>query len=344
MRILFATNHAYLPERVGGSETSTHELCLTLRERGHEVAVLAGRARRSGLRAVVRDFGPGYEVFRAKAPPAAVRAVVDAIRPDVAIVQAGSPLRLAAPLVELGVAVVVYLRDGLFDELGGAVEELPAVRYLATSRALAQRFEQAFSIAVPSIPPLVRPERYRVETSRQTATFVCPYPQKGVGIALELARRRPDIPFHFVESWSLRPARRALLRLEALRLRNVVWRGATFDMREVYGRTRLVVAPSQWFEGWGRVVSEAQVSAIPALASNSGGLAEAVGDGGLLVPAHAHPDAWEAALSRVWDDEAFYERLAEGARRHGARADFQPDAIASRLEAILEDAVAMRSG
>src|SRR3546814_16284686 len=41
LRILFATGHGYLPQRVGGSETSSHELILALQEQGHHCAVLS---------------------------------------------------------------------------------------------------------------------------------------------------------------------------------------------------------------------------------------------------------------------------------------------------------------
>src|SRR5712692_2433323 len=41
LRILFITDHTYPPQRVGGAESSTHDLALTLKERGVEVAVLA---------------------------------------------------------------------------------------------------------------------------------------------------------------------------------------------------------------------------------------------------------------------------------------------------------------
>src|SRR3546814_15630981 len=41
MKILFATGHGYLPPRVGGSETRSHELILALQEQGHRCAVLS---------------------------------------------------------------------------------------------------------------------------------------------------------------------------------------------------------------------------------------------------------------------------------------------------------------
>ena len=122
----------------------------------------------------------------------------------------GRPLALVDRFTSLGVPCAIYLRDAAFDNLGGPVVERDGVRFVATSRDLARRFAEAFGIHPPSIPPIVRPERYRVESSRKSVTFVCPFPAKGVDIALALAARRADIPFVFVESWQMHPVRRAI--------------------------------------------------------------------------------------------------------------------------------------
>jgi glycosyltransferase involved in cell wall biosynthesis len=83
------------------------------------------------------------------------------------------------------------------------------------------------------------------------------------------------------------------------------------------------------------VASEAQVSGIPVLASTRGGLPESVGPGGILVDPTASLDCWERALARMWDDDAEYERLAELARQHSRRPEFQPAAIIAQLLDVL---------
>jgi glycosyltransferase involved in cell wall biosynthesis len=350
MKVLFATHHAYLPHHVGGSEFSTHDLCLTLREHGVAVAVvsslfprgwLAARRRLAfagrGADSVVRDDALGYPVFRCKRPAATVGKVVRDFRPSVAVLQAGRPLAFVDELVDAGVPCAVYLRDASFDDLGGTVRARPGVRYLATSRDLASTFAERFGIRPLRIPPLVRPERYRVEPSRRNVTFVCPFASKGLDIALGLAARRPDIPFVFVESWQLHPVRRLLLNRRLRRLRNVTHRPPTDDMRGIYREARLVLVPSRAREGWGRVTSEAQLSGIPALASRIGGLPEAVGPGGILVDPEAGLEPWARALARMWDDPEEYARLAALARQHSSRPDFQPAAIAQRLLAALTE-------
>ena len=348
MRVLFATNHAYLPDRVGGSEVSTHDLCLTLQERGVQVgvmsallpwALLPARGRLASLVRAKSDFARGnpfgYPVFRCKHPVEAVRAVVDAFGPSVTVLQAGQPLALFDRFAALDVPCAVYLRDAFFDDLGGAVVQRRGVRYVATSQDLALRFATAFGIHPLRIPPLIRPERYRVERPGTHVTFVCPIRGKGLDVALGLAARRRDIPFLFVESWPVRRVDRVALYAKMRRTRNITYRRSTGDMRTVYRDTKILLAPSLWPEAWGRVVSEAQLSGIPVLASLTGGLPESVGPGGALIDPGADLDHWERALAQIWDDDVEYERLAELARRHAGRPEFQPDAIIEQLLAVL---------
>jgi glycosyltransferase involved in cell wall biosynthesis len=356
MKVLFATNHAYPPLRVGGSESSTHDLCLTLAELGVDVSVLSSSLPRRStgvgdrLRAfprrahtLVRDELPGYPVYRAPSPAAAARAAIRECRPDVAVIQAGRPLALAERLTSLGVPCLVYLRDAGLSKLGGMVRRRDDLRWAAVSQDLALRFEAASGIPPEIVPPLVRPDRYRVESTRRTVAFVCPFPDKGVDIALALAARRPDIPFVFVESWPLGPVRRLALARRIRALGNATLRGPFDDMREVYREARLMLVPSRSPEAWGRVVSEAQVSGIPALAGSRGGLPESVGAGGILVDPAAGLEEWEEALARIWDDEAECARLAERAREHAERPEFEPATIAAKLLPVLAALVATRT-
>ena len=64
------------------------------------------------------------------------------------------------------------------------------------------------------------------------------------------------------------------------------------DMRPIYAITSVLVAPSLWFEPWGRGASEAVFNNIPVIAANSGGLSEAIAGGGILLdtPEHCQQD------------------------------------------------------
>jgi glycosyltransferase involved in cell wall biosynthesis len=99
------------------------------------------------------------------------------------------------------------------------------------------------------------------------------------------------------------------------------------DMRALYARARLLLAPSQWEEAWGRVATEAQINGIPVLASDRGGLPESVGPGGVLAPHDASMDVWQEAFSRIWDDEDRYRHYSEQALAYSKRPEIQPNTI-----------------
>lgn len=52
---------------------------------------------------------------------------------------------------------------------------------------------------------------------------------------------------------------------------------------------------------------------------------------------------WASVLAEIWDDHLEYERLAELARRHAGRLEFQPEAIIDQLIPILGELTATRT-
>lgn len=125
---------------------------------------------------------------------------------------------------------------------------------------------------------------------------------------------------------------------------NITLRDSTDDMRTVYRDAKILLVPSLCFEGWGRSVSEAQLSGIPILASDRGGLPESVGPGGILVDAESGITDWEQALARMWDDDMAYERLAALALQHARRPEFEPRALVARLLAMITELVETCNG
>ncbi|WP_372623163.1 glycosyltransferase [Falsiroseomonas sp.] len=355
MRILFVSDHAYLPQRVGGTKSSTHELCLSLRERGHKVGVLCHPGpRRDALwlyhRVARRAFGPerpvadhvlGYPVWRRyDLDGRTLRLVAARLRAEAVVVQAERASPLIAAALETGLAVFVYLRDVELHKLAAPPPRDSRIRYIANSGFTAGRYREVFGIDPIVLPPLMRPERYRCTPDRRFVTFVNPVPVKGSDIAFALAAARPDLDFLFVAGWPVDAAEDDARQERARRLGNVTWQPSVQDMRRVYSRTRLLLAPSRWEEAWGRVASEAQMSGIPVLASDRGGLPEAVGPGGLLVPHDAPVEAWTAALSAMLDDPARYAAFSRAAAEHAARPEIVPDRLIARLEDVLAAHVA----
>jgi glycosyltransferase involved in cell wall biosynthesis len=352
MRVLFAGGNGYLPEFYGGVQSSTHHLAEQLRSKGHEAAVLAalfgdgifGLVARIKLKVLrqgaVIDQSLGYPVVRAWFPWQAAPFAVSQIRPDVAVVQCHKSVPLGKALEAAGVPIVVYLRNVEFDELGGDLSDLESALYIANSEFTAHTYRERFGIEPTVIPPTIDPERYRTPTTRECVTFINPYPKKGFELAIRIAGRCPEIPFLFVESWKLDGDNRTRVEDMIAPLKNVTLLNRTDDMRAVYGRTGILLAPSQWKEAWGRVASEAQCSGIPVLGSRRGGLPEAIGEGGVVLDHDAPLDDWVAALRRMWSDEASYQQLSAAALHHSARPELDPDHQFATFFAVLERAAA----
>jgi phosphatidylinositol alpha-1,6-mannosyltransferase len=85
----------------------------------------------------------------------------------------------------------------------------------------------------------------------------------------------------------------------------------------------LLCLPSQttprWREQYGRVIVEAFACGVPVVASDSGGISDAIGDAGIMIPEH-DADAWLATLEDLLSQPARREELSrrglERAREH----------------------------
>src|SRR5262249_28320054 len=149
----------------------------------------------------------------------------------------------------------------------------------------------------------------------------------------------PDFPFLFVRGWPLSASLEAELQQHISSLPNVQLVARTEDMASIYAQTRVLLVPSQWDETWGRVASEAQFSGIPVLSSDSGGLPEAVGHGGILLRRDDPAEVWADSLRSLWCDTAVYREKREAALAHAARPELDITRQMDQLVAIAERAV-----
>lgn len=352
MRILFTNTNSYLPQWMGGSEVSTHDLALTLAQRGHRPAVLAALKpagptwiknrllKQLTGKAFPADTRHPYPIFRGygldEESASAVAEVVAAFHPDAAIIQVGSPALLANALIDAGIPTVVYFRDAEFLSRGGMFPHHSLLGFAANSSFTAALAKEKLGVDADIIQPLVRASAYTTTRVPNYALFINPVTVKGLDTAVELARRNPDIPFVFQESWPLGNKTFADLETRCKALPNIALHHATIDMKSVYRGARLLLAPSRWLEAWGRVVTEAHFSGIPVIASRIGGLPESVGPGGLLIPPDAPDDAWNEALNNIWHNPEEYAALSNQALLYSQRDEIRPDTLASRLLAAID--------
>ncbi|MBN9550896.1 MAG: glycosyltransferase, partial [Alphaproteobacteria bacterium] len=292
-------------------------------------------------RAVIDSF-PGYPVVRAWFPWEAAAFAVKKLRPDVAVVQCHQSVPLGKALQTEGVPLVVYLRNVEFHELGGDLRELDSAHYIANSEFTARTYKREFGIDSIVIPPTIDPGVYSTPTTGEFVTFINPYEEKGFDLAVHIAAACPKIPFLFVESWKLEDDHRARINEAIGAFANIRLENRTNDMKTVYGRTKILLAPSKWEEAWGRVASEAHCSGIPVVGSRRGGLPEAIGSGGVVLDYDAPLADWVAAIERLWNDKQEYERLSSAARNFSERPELDPDRQFTTFFGLLDSAARMR--
>ncbi len=278
-----------------------------------------------------------------------------AIKPNVYLTYGG--YWAALPAVEIakkfGAASVFYLcnfaynRRDLFAEFD---------RIVVPSEFAKSFYRQKLDVATDVIPPLIDDSKFRVaENSRRFLTFVNPSPEKGryffVGIARELARRRPEIPILVVESrskitsFASSPEARTLPNLYALQ--------QVDDPREFYRQTRVLLAPSLCAESFGRVAVEAGFNGIPVVCSNRGALPEVVKNWGIAldVPGRFTPTTrtiptpdevapWVDAVATLWNDDVYAQSLAKSAAQFLERYLFQD--VAEQTVAFFNDVASRR--
>jgi glycosyltransferase involved in cell wall biosynthesis len=182
-------------------------------------------------------------------------------------------------------------------------------------------------------------------------TMVNPCAIKGVSIFLALAERFPGFGFGYLPGWGTTSADRAQLAAHA----NISILPNCRDIAQFLRRTRVLLMPSLWFEGFGLAVVEAMLHGIPVIASDAGGLVEAKMGTPFIAPVrpidryepvfdeHSLPkpviepadlEPWTTALHRLATDSALYEQVSAASREAALR--FVGTLDAGRMTAYLQ--------
>jgi glycosyltransferase involved in cell wall biosynthesis len=103
----------------------------------------------------------------------------------------------------------------------------------------------------------------------------------------------------------------------------------------VYGRTKILLVPSLWEEAYGRVATEAQLSGIPVITSNRGGLPEAVGTGGITLDPEGPLEAWVVATRKLWEEESYYAEMSRSATTYATREEMRYEYQYAKMEQVM---------
>ena len=354
MRVLIALAEPFLPQQTGGAQISSLELLSAFRNEGLNVAIASTLKRKSimGVHAMAqmglkrRHFDlntfDGHPTYRVENIGIHMEQVIDHFQPDAVLVQAMNAMPVAHGINALGVPMAVYWRDAQLHRMNGTPVGLTA-RYLANSRFTAGFYQQRFGVESVVVPPLIDRMRYVAkEHTRRSVVFVGTVPEKGLELAINIARLCPEMPFTFVESWILPRRRRRAVEAMLKQVPNVRFVPYLRSMIGIYAEARILLAPSQWEEGYGRVASEAHMNGIPVIGSRIGGLTEAIGQGGICLNPRAPATEWADCLRELWSNDVAYARLARAAEEYSWREELNPAWAIGRVIGVMEDVA--RSG
>lgn len=257
-------------------------------------------------------------------------------RPDIVLTMGGSDLsrELHALAAEVSPCRIFYLANPAYED-PGVFKDFQHI--WCPTQALADVYRERLGLdpaVVPTVLPgdafLPRPmSTIARPLAERFVTFMNPVPEKGATLVFRLARlaarERPDLRFAVVEG---RAGREQWQFPEPLA--NVCWLRTRRDVRPIYRRTAVLLFPSLWFEAAGRVIPEAQLSGIPVLATDRGGIPEQLNGGGFMFKPpeqclrnhFAMPDEhevrpWLDRIVALMDDPAAYAAASHAARAAG---------------------------
>jgi glycosyltransferase involved in cell wall biosynthesis len=228
-------------------------------------------------------------------------------------------------MAKRGIPTILYLRE---QSSAGLVGARPT-RVLANAPAIADSVRPVRP-DVLMIPSVVDIEAVRTESTRTHVLYLNPIPNRGLELALDVARSAPEILFVFQESHLFHPRDFDALEARTRALSNVEVRRRVADRRALYGDARVLLVP-YLVENRPRVVLEAQANAIPVVASDIPGLRDAVGPGGVLLAPDRGPSEWRVCLRRLAADHDYYAELCEAALEHSRRSEVAPERIVERF-------------
>lgn len=259
MRIA-ALAHYYVPQHMAGSETMLHAMLAHLTGEHDVHAIVTDETGE-------REQVDGVTVHRGTDPDA----LLDALRPDIIVTHHQSVYRARRAQLRAGARLAVIAHNDFPATFNDVAAIQPDLVVFNTEWVAAEyrRRHAPLPTSIVVHPP-IDPERHKSEPGDKV-TLINLNSDKGAGTFYALAEALPDVDFLGVVGAHGEQVIREAPNVEIM--------PHTSDPREIWKRTRILLAPSI-YESYGMVTIEAAASGIPTIAHPTPGLCEALGDAG----------------------------------------------------------------
>ncbi len=391
MRILLTANAAYVPPK-GGSTRSNLVWLEYLTSRGHDCRVVAPSIVKDTVRKRERERADlheqeirvtrvrtdpklGFDVLKrdditvySVKDPSMVRSVLHRkiirFQPDWVLVSSedlGQALLREALKTAPGHVIYLAHTPQMFPFGPASLNPNPAgtelVRQAAAVIVIGNHTAQYVERYLGRRPAVIHPPVYgnppfprRDPSADGLITMINPSAVKGISIFLELVDRFPQYRFGALRGWGTTEADLAALKSRP----NITMLRKVKRIEQILMRTKILLMPALWHEGFGLVVMEAMIRGVPVLASNMGSLVEAKAGTNYVLPVRPIEryrtvfdenrmpipvvpkqdiEPWAQALEELMEDPVLYKKESDAAREAAMR--FVPTVKASDFEEFL---------
>jgi glycosyltransferase involved in cell wall biosynthesis len=365
-RILWANTYCLL-DTSSGASMSVRQILLQLVQAGYDVKILGATNFDSmegalRLRKLVKDANAGQfltvndaplthrllattTVKRREMPGKEEGAwlseyfkTLKSFKPDLVFLYGGSStdLMIASEARIFGIPSMFYLAN---ENYIGTRWARDVDLVITDSQATAKLYRSRNGLAPVPVGKFIDPAKFIAKNhERKNLLFVNPSISKGGGIVFMLAKmlqeRAPDIRIEVLQSrgsWDENVRSFAQQLGVKKPLQNIIIAPHTDDMRPVYGRARLLLAPSLWWDSGPRVLAESMLNGIPAVVTDHAGLPEMAGEGGIKIklppecfvkpyktlPPESALEGTVDSIISLYRDEDLYQRHVEAAYKVG---------------------------
>ncbi|MGA2145624.1 MAG: glycosyltransferase [Bryobacteraceae bacterium] len=314
----------YLPA-AGGSERSIHALLLHAIARGHEVeAVVCADPKYRGVAAM------GSVALRLAATENEIANAISRFAPEVVFTQIDWSETAVECARQAHIPVVYFSRVG--DANSGA-DLLVFNSHSIRDLWVRERPELEYRSLV-LYPTILADDLGPAQPAGAAILCINPVRAKGGHLILEIAHRLPEMRFLAVRGWCDPSADG----VDFSRTPNVKLVPPRGGIKHFCAESFLLLVPSVWNEPFGRVVVEAMSFGLPVLAYRRGGIPEAMGGAGVLLPEEADATTWVEAIQKLTNSPEAYAAQRDLALRRAARypAECDPGRFFDRLSALLD--------